>query len=213
MSNLNLSDFWEGSDYARKEYIGAPVTDEMIQSVQTELGYRLPKAYIELLRNQNGGIPTKTCHRTSQPTSWAKDHVAITGIYGIDRNKSSSLCGSFSSKFWMEEWGYPDIGIYFADCPSAGHDMLCLDYRKCGSDGEPTVVHVDEESDYEITPVAETFEAFIGGLEDESAFDMDSEFEDEPPKPVGGPWNCPQCGEELEPQFDACWKCGTTRKT
>src|SRR6185369_51461 len=114
--------------------------------------------------------PVNANHRTSQPTSWAEDHVAITGIYGIDRNKSSSVCGKFSSKFWMEEWGYPDIGIYFADCPSAGHDMLCLDYRECGPDGEPKVVHVDQESDYRITPVAASFEAFIRGLEAESAF-------------------------------------------
>lgn len=172
MSSLDLSSFWKDSDYARKEYVGAPATDEMIQSVQAELGYRLPKAYIELLRNQNGGIPTRTRHRTSQPTSWAEDHVAITGIYGLDRRKPSSLCGEFSSKFWMEEWGYPNIGIYFADCPSAGHDMLCLDYRECGPDGEPRVVHVDQEVDYEITPVAENFEEFIRGLEDESVFDV-----------------------------------------
>ena len=22
------------------------------------------------------------------------------------------------------------------------------------------------------------------------------------------PWTCPQCGETIEGQFDACWKCG-----
>jgi len=99
MRNLDLSSFWKDSDYARTEYVGAPVTDEMIQSVQAELGYRLPEAYIDLLRNQNGGIPTKTRHRTSEPTSWAEDHVAITGIDGLDRGSSSSLCGKFSSKF------------------------------------------------------------------------------------------------------------------
>lgn len=25
-------------------------------------------------------------------------------------------------------------------------------------------------------------------------------------------WRCPQCGELLEGQFTACWKCGTTRR-
>ena len=24
-------------------------------------------------------------------------------------------------------------------------------------------------------------------------------------------WHCPQCGEELEGQFTACWKCGAIR--
>ena len=73
----------------------------------------------------------------------------------------------------MEEWEYPDIGIYFADCPSAGHDMLCLDYRACGPTGEPSVVHVDQEWDYKIVFVAESFAAFVLGLEDESAFEDD----------------------------------------
>ncbi|WP_428981470.1 SMI1/KNR4 family protein [Nocardia brasiliensis] len=60
-----------------------------------------------------------------------------------------------------EEWGYPDIGIYFADCPSAGHDMIALDYR--GGD-EPRVVHVDQEAGYRITTLAPDFATFIDGL-------------------------------------------------
>jgi putative signal transducing protein len=24
----------------------------------------------------------------------------------------------------------------------------------------------------------------------------------------GAPWTCSQCGEELEPQFATCWRCG-----
>jgi hypothetical protein len=27
----------------------------------------------------------------------------------------------------------------------------------------------------------------------------------------GGAWECPRCGEQLEPQFEACWKCCTLR--
>jgi hypothetical protein len=32
-----------------------------------------------------------------------------------------------------------------------------------------------------------------------------------PPEPEGEPWTCPRCGERSEPQFGACWQCGTTR--
>jgi hypothetical protein len=70
--------------------------------------------------------------------------------------------------------GYPAIGIYFADCPSAGHDMVCLDYRECGPSGEPRVVHVDQEWGYQITFVAESFEAFIRGLESGEAFEQEA---------------------------------------
>jgi hypothetical protein len=43
--------------------------------------------------------------------------------------------------------------------------MVCFDYRACGPSGEPHVVVVDQVCDYQITIVAENFEAFIRGLE------------------------------------------------
>ena len=69
----------------------------------------------------------------------------------------------------MAEWGYPAIGVYFADCPSGGHDLLCLDYRSCGPGGEPAVVHVDQERGYKVTLVAPDFESFVRGLESDHA--------------------------------------------
>src|SRR6478672_11485979 len=32
-----------------------------------------------------------------------------------------------------------------------------------------------------------------------------------PAPPQGQPWKCPKCGETVEPQFTACWNCGTER--
>jgi hypothetical protein len=165
--------FWEPSEHALKEYVSAPPTCEVVDAVERELGYKLPASYVELMRFQNGGIPIRNNHRTNERTSWAHDHIAIHGIYSIANDKRHSLCGAFGSSFWIEEWGYPAIGVYFADCPSAGHDMVCLDYRACGPSGEPRVVHIDQEWDYSIVFVAENFAAFIRGLEDDSAFEID----------------------------------------
>jgi hypothetical protein len=169
--DFDLTDFWEPSEYAAKEYVDTPLTPALLQRVERALGYKLPAAYVELMQKQNGGIPRRTCHRTAQRTSWSHDHIAITGIYAIGETKPCSLCGDSGSKFWHAEWGYPDIGVYFADCPSAGHDMLCLDYRDCGPAGEPQVVHVDQELDYRITFVAPTFESFLRGLQNDEDFD------------------------------------------
>lgn len=69
--------------------------------------------------------------------------------------------------------GYPQIGVYFANCPSGGHDLLCLDYRGLSSGEEPSVVHVDQEDSYRITPVAPDFESFIRGLTNEECFELD----------------------------------------
>lgn len=120
-----------------------------------------------------------TCFPTEEPTSWAEDHIAITGIMGIGREKSYSLCGDLGSPFMIEEWGYPDIGVVICDCPSAGHDVVMLDYRACGRDGEPEVIHVDQEDDYEITFLADNFEAFIKGLVSEEQYDTFEEDKEE----------------------------------
>ncbi len=175
---FDLTNFWDDNEYALKNYINEPPSDELIASVEEELGYRLPASYIWLMKRHNGGIPVNTCYPTDEPTSWAEDHVAITGIFGIGREKDDSLCGSLGSQFMIDEWGYPAIGVAICDCPSAGHDMIFLDYRACGPQGEPAVVHVDQENDYKITPLADSFEEFIRGLENESAYDLDGDDED-----------------------------------
>ena len=175
---FDLTNFWDDNWYALKEYISEPPSDELIASVEEELGYKLPAAYIWLMKQHNGGIPVNTCYPCDEPTCWADDHVAITGIFGIGREKSCSLCGELGSQFMIDEWEYPAIGVAICDCPSAGHDMIFLDYRACGPQGEPTVVHVDQENDYKITHLADSFEEFICGLEHESLYDLDEDVED-----------------------------------
>ncbi len=32
-----------------------------------------------------------------------------------------------------------------------------------------------------------------------------------PTEPQGSAWTCPKCGEQLDPQFSSCWKCGTPK--
>lgn len=167
---FDLTTFWSDTPYAREAYQDVPVTDELVAEIEAELGYKLPASYVALMRTRNGGCPRNTCIPTVTETSWAEDHVAISGISGIGRTARYSLCGAIGSRFMQNEWGYPDIGICIADCPSAGHDMIMLDYRACGPEGEPQVVHVDQESDYHITFLAKDFESFIRALVDEEEF-------------------------------------------
>lgn len=128
---FDFTNFWEDSAYALKEYVSETPSDELIASVEQELGYKLPASYIWLMKQHNGGIPVNTYFPTNKPTSWAGDHVAITGIFGIGREKTYSLCGEFGSQFMIEEW------------------------------------------DYEITPLADSFEDFIRGLVNEYDFELE----------------------------------------
>ena len=42
--------------------------------------------------------------------------------------------------------------------------MIFLDYSDCGKDGEPCVVNINQESDFEITYLADNFSSFVRGL-------------------------------------------------
>ena len=155
--DFDPSNFWANGD---EDYIGRPATQDMIQKVERKTGRKLPSSYIELIMSQNGGTPTNTAFRTTEATSWAEDHIAINGILGVDDSRPYSI----DNDLWVDEWGYPDLGIYIYDCPSGGHDIVCLDYRKCGPSDEPEVVHIDQELDYKVTRLADNFESFVRGL-------------------------------------------------
>lgn len=170
---FDFDSFWKDSEYARDNYECDSPSDEMVQSIENQLGYKLPDSYIEFMKVHNGGIPKFDCFPTNQSTSWADGHVAITGFYSLSRRNGYSLGHEYGSQCTVEEWGYPKIGIMICDCPSAGHDIIMLDYSKCGKEGEPEVVHVDQECGYKITLLAKSFEEFVKGLRSSEEFQVE----------------------------------------
>jgi hypothetical protein len=57
--------------------------------------------------------------------------------------------------------------------------MIFLDYSDCGPEGEPCVVHIDQESDYEISYLADDFASFVRGLAPYADEDEDYANKDE----------------------------------
>lgn len=163
-ADFDFRRFWADDNYSLKEFTCAPPSDELVRSIEQELGYKLPASYIELMKMHNGGIIKRNSFPMKEPTARSKDHVVVLGIYCLSRNKSKSIAGSGGTRFLIEEWDYPDYGIYIGYCPNDGRDHILLDYRKCGNQGEPEVVHVDEENGHRITYMAKDFETFIKGL-------------------------------------------------
>lgn len=168
---FDFTGFWKDGKYSDKNYHDVSPSDELIAETEKELGYKLPASYIWLMKQHNGGLVNKDSFQTNTPTSWACDHVAIYGILGISKDKRCSI--TRETRLMVDEWDYPDIGVAICDCPSGGHDMIFLDYRECGPMGEPKVVHIDQEFDYEITHLADTFEEFIMGLLPSDNFDIE----------------------------------------
>jgi hypothetical protein len=156
-----METFWDAS----KGYFTGPLlTEQMIRSAESALGYKLPDSYVGILRVRNGGTPLRCCFPTMEPTSWAKDHIRVSGIRGVGGmwGIDSDTLGSASM---IREWGYPNVGIVVGECPSAGHDVVMLDYTYCGPRGEPRVIHVETECEEpQVLVLAESFEVFFQGL-------------------------------------------------
>ena len=154
--DFDFTDFWN-DDAENMDLIGEPPSDELIVEIEKELDYKLPASYIWLMKQHNGGLIKKTDFLVTISNSWKI--VWVTKFIKIN-----SICDE--NQFMKNDWGYPDIGVAICDTPSAGHEMIFLDYLECGRQGEPKVVHIDQELDYEITLLADNFEDFIRGLVD-----------------------------------------------
>lgn len=174
----DLDGLWD-QEVSRDEYNELPPSGELLAEVEAELGFRLPDSLVELASIHNGGVLARNCFPMENPTSWADDHIMATGLFSIGREKTYSLLGELGSTFMQEMWEYPQWGVCIADTPSAGHEMIMLDYRDCGPQGEPSVVHVDQELDFHVTFVAPDFASFIKGLVPEDVYDDSEEYKAE----------------------------------
>lgn len=153
------------SDY----FTGPRLTDRMIRAAERKLGYRLPKSYLRLLRLKNGASLARECFPTKARTSWADDHVQINGIYGIGGEHGIDAPRG-GSRYMIDEWGYPDVGVVIGATPSGGHTTVMLDYSRCGPRGEPRVIWVEaaevEGERNRVLVLAKDFETFLRGLRD-----------------------------------------------
>jgi hypothetical protein len=154
-------DFFDASDH----YTGPPLTDAMVAAAEAALGYKLPAAYLQLLRAKNGGSPKRQCYPTGG-TSWSDNHVRVTAICGIGGQWGIDS-EQYGSRHMIEQGGFPDVGIFVGWTPTAGHDGIFLDYRECGTSGEPRVIYLDAEADESESQIlAPNFATFLQGLVD-----------------------------------------------
>jgi hypothetical protein len=80
-------------DLFTEEPPAEPPPDDLVRSIEAELGRRLPAAYFELARRHNGGRIARTAHPSPSRTTWAEDHVAVTEIAAIGRKRGSRVKG------------------------------------------------------------------------------------------------------------------------
>ena len=121
------------------EYTQLPLTEKMVEDAERRLGVKLPAAYIDILHVQNGGPIRYNTFFTPMPMQTGSGQIGISGILGIGPDPMHTILGS---SYFIKEWGMPnDLILLDGD----GHTWIALDYRVCGSQGEPSVVWIDNE--------------------------------------------------------------------
>lgn len=173
--DIELQTLWCNSYHTRKNITDIPPSGSLIVELENELGGCLPVSYIAFMNHHSGGTPHKSAFPKNEATSWAESHAAINSFLSIGRVNCDSLCSEHGGRLLIERWYYPDIGVYICECPSAGHDMIVLDYKTCGPQSEPQVVHSDRKNNYRITLLAKDVEAFARGLVDSKVLNTDEE--------------------------------------
>lgn len=131
-------------------YLQPELTDEAVADAERRIGYRLPEAYLGLLRVQNGGY--------IRPGLPEQVHDVIRGI--------GPNYPALKAVDWDEDREYvsfPLDGLVPFD--GDGHWHLCLDYRQ--DPERPAVTLADIECDCE-TSIAASFEEYLALLEDKA---------------------------------------------
>lgn len=135
-----------------EEYKLANLTKEDIATAEQILQIKLPESYINIMFEQNGGVPYHQAFPCNVPNSWADDHVPVQGIFGIGEE------GILQSHYLIQEWDLPENIIIFS---GVGHGWLAMDYRQRTS--EPPIIWIDTEQNI-IIEIANDFSSFIEGL-------------------------------------------------
>jgi hypothetical protein len=156
---IDKTEFWDSNYYNHP-----PLTDEMVTSAEIELGVKLPKTLIELLKIQNGGYTKGFAFPMAQKTTWAANHVPLSDLFGIVLDKNIETAQNIMATDYMtKEWGLPEKQVLLT---GDGHWWITLDYRE---NSVPSVKWIDVECNEEVK-IANDFDQFIDGLVSEDTF-------------------------------------------
>lgn len=139
---MDPANVWTAPPY--ESSLQPPLTDELLDATERDLGVRLPESLVALLWGQNGGYLRI---RFPEDRDYATTHDMIRGIGA----KSPRL---EKDAWWHDpDWGppRPTEAEWLIPFDGNGHWDLCLDYRRSSTDPtglrtHPAVVVIDTEA-------------------------------------------------------------------
>ncbi|WP_211588752.1 SMI1/KNR4 family protein [Allorhizocola rhizosphaerae] len=150
--------FW---DTAVSYGVLAPLTPGAVITAERQLGVKLPGALVQLLQIQNGGaVADAWSECSSEPNFYAEDCVPFDHLFGIGPATDTGATTLLDTPYLVQEWDLPPGVVLLS---GQGHYWVALDYRTCGTEGEPTVTWIDNEMDHELH-LASNFRTFVENL-------------------------------------------------
>lgn len=148
-NNIELNKlFNKESEYAQGYNCGK-ISESRIKEAENNLGHKLPKSYIELLKIQNGGYVSDIFG-----DCWLRT------IYGIGADKKDFKGIEELFDTGKVDWEYPDKWIPFGGTQS-DHDWYVMDYSNAEQNKEPRILRIENEDNNATYFVANNFEEFI----------------------------------------------------
>lgn len=157
MKESEIKTIWSVPKYL--PYVQPELTDEILWVAEKQLGYKLPKEYIELLKIQNGGYTRFTlCGDAGQLFGIGPCFPSIT---------TTDLTG------YAATVSYELNGLIPFD--GDGHWYICFDFR--GGSIDPEITFIDLECDEEEV-IADSFKEYLALLEidAENVYVMETEL-------------------------------------
>lgn len=154
---FDFSDFWLEDAIDDPVYDCGDYTEEKRMYTEQCLQCVIPKDYLYVLQMKNGGIPAYNFYPMEHLETKGIELTAFLGVGDLDH----SLSGTYGSRYAIENMGYPDIGIYFAETNMEG--LFVIPYIST-SDNNGMVCYVDQQNDFAIYPLAESLSTFLSTL-------------------------------------------------
>ncbi|MDJ0944908.1 MAG: SMI1/KNR4 family protein [Kiloniellales bacterium] len=157
----NPETIWQVPAYL--PYLQPPLTETAVAAAEREIGHRLPEAYLDLLRKQNGGYI-----RFSLP-EYAHEMIAGIGPH----------FPSLTDFDWTEvqdHVSFPLGGLVPFD--GDGHWHLCLDYRDDGTGAAVTYVDIECDEQARLAPSFADYLALLRIEADDDVLETTLEVEE-----------------------------------
>ena len=138
------------------------LNDNVIKEAEELLNAELPEAYIDIIKEQNGGYIKFNAIPYPPNLNIEGNTIDIDHIMGIGKDT-----GILDSSELIQEWGLPENVVLFS---GDGHSWFAFDYRN--DKKNPPIIWIDTESNLILT-IATSFKHFLNQLYTEEVVEFD----------------------------------------